>query len=53
MTSHAARRPTKGGWRLVAPALLVLVAVILWPVGRAVYTSLYSLSSSLAHWIRK
>lgn len=43
MTSHAARRlPTKGGWRLVAPALLVLVAVILWPVGRAVYTSLYS-----------
>lgn len=44
MTSHAARRrrPTKGGWRLVAPALLVLVAVTLWPVGRAVYTSLYS-----------
>ncbi|MGH3473853.1 MAG: carbohydrate ABC transporter permease [Aeromicrobium sp.] len=43
MTSHAARRrPTKGGWRLVAPALLVLVAVTLWPVGRAVYASLYS-----------
>ena len=43
MTSHAARRrPTKGGWRLVAPALLVLVAVTLWPLGRAVYTSLYS-----------
>jgi multiple sugar transport system permease protein len=43
MTSHAARRrPTKGGWRLVAPALLVLVAVILWPLGRAVYMSLYS-----------
>ncbi len=43
MTSHAARRrPTKGGWRLVAPALLVLAVVILWPLGRAVYTSLYA-----------
>jgi multiple sugar transport system permease protein len=43
MTSHAARRrPTKGGWRLVAPALVVLVVVTLWPLGRAVYTSLFS-----------
>lgn len=43
MTSHAARRrPTKGGWRLVAPALLVLAVVFLWPVGRAIHTSLYS-----------
>lgn len=43
MTSHAARRrPTKGGWRLVAPALLVLVAITLWPLGRALYTSLYT-----------
>lgn len=43
MTSHAARRrPTKGGWRLVAPALLVLAVIFLWPIGRAVYTSLYT-----------
>ena len=44
MTSHARRRrrPVKGGWGLVAPALLVLVVLTLWPLGRAVYTSLYS-----------
>ena len=43
MTSHAARRrPSKGGWRLVAPALLVLAVVTLWPLGRAVKTSLYT-----------
>jgi multiple sugar transport system permease protein len=43
MTSHAVRRhPAKGGWRLVAPALFVLVVVTLWPLGRAVKTSLYT-----------
>ena len=38
MTSHAARRraPVKGGWALVAPAVLVLAVVTLWPLGRAV-----------------
>ncbi len=41
MTTHAVRRrPVKGGWRLVAPFLIVLAALTLWPVGRAVYTSL-------------
>jgi len=41
MTSHAVRpRPVKGGWGLVAPFLLVLAALTLWPLGRAVYTSL-------------
>ena len=47
MTSHAAARrrvPAKSGWTLVAPALVVLVAVTLWPLGRAVYTSLYAKS---------
>ena len=42
MTSHAARRrPAKGGWSLVAPALIVLVVLTLWPLGQAVRTSLY------------
>ena len=42
MTSHAARRrrTAKGGWVLVAPAVIVLAAVTLWPLGRAVKTSL-------------
>ena len=43
MTSHAARRhPLKGGWRMVAPAVLVLAVVTLWPLGRAIRTSLYT-----------
>jgi multiple sugar transport system permease protein len=44
MRSHVSRRrrPVKGGWWLVAPALLVLAVVTLWPLGRAVYTSLYA-----------
>ena len=41
MTTHAVRhRPVKGGWGLVAPFLIVLAALTLWPLGRAVYTSL-------------
>lgn len=42
MTSHVARRrrTAKGGWALVAPAVIVLAAVTLWPLGRAVKTSL-------------
>jgi multiple sugar transport system permease protein len=45
MTSHPARRrPVKGGWRLVVPALLVLAVVTLWPLGLAVRTSLYTQS---------
>ncbi|MGA9103339.1 carbohydrate ABC transporter permease [Aeromicrobium sp.] len=48
MTSHAARRvrrhTAKGGWLLVVPALLILAAVTLWPLGRAVRTSLYTQS---------
>ena len=43
MTSHAARRrPAKGGWRLVAPALVVLSVLTLWPLGQAIRTSLYT-----------
>lgn len=42
MTTHVGRRRAKGGWRLVAPALIVLAVVTLWPLGRAVYTSLFS-----------
>lgn len=38
--AHARRRPVKGGWGLVAPAIVVLALVTLWPLGRAVYTSL-------------
>ncbi len=42
MTSHAARRrPAKGGWSLVAPALIVLAVLTLWPLGQAIRTSLY------------
>ena len=33
--------PSKGS-RLLAPALLVLVAVTAWPLGRAIYLSLYN-----------
>lgn len=33
--------PSKGS-RLLAPALIVLLAVTAWPVGRAIYTSLYN-----------
>ncbi len=41
MTTHGVRRrPVKGGWGLVAPFLIVLAALTLWPLGRAVYTSL-------------
>jgi multiple sugar transport system permease protein len=42
MTSHVARRrrTAKGGWALVAPAVVVLAALTLWPLGRAVKTSL-------------
>ena len=43
MTSHSARRrPVKGGWRMVAPALFVLAVLTLWPLGRAVRSSLYT-----------
>lgn len=46
MSSHqhvrARRRPVRGGWRLVAPAILVLALVTLWPLGRAVYMSLFA-----------
>jgi ABC-type sugar transport system permease subunit len=40
--AHARRRPVRGGWALVAPALVVLAAVTLWPFGRAVYSSLFT-----------
>ncbi|MGI9084175.1 MAG: carbohydrate ABC transporter permease [Aeromicrobium sp.] len=39
---HARRRPVRGGWLLVAPAVVVLAAVSLWPLGRAVYASLFA-----------
>ncbi len=43
MTSHVARRHAlKGGWGMVAPAVLVLAVVTLWPLGRAIRTSLYT-----------
>lgn len=39
---QARRRPVRGGWALAAPAVLVLAVVILWPLGRAVYSSLFT-----------
>lgn len=42
MTTHVGRRRAKGGWRLVSPAVVVLAVVTLWPLGRAVYTSLFT-----------
>lgn len=32
--------PAKNGWTWVAPALVVLVIITLWPLGRAMWTSL-------------
>lgn len=36
----------RNGWGLVAPAVLVLAVVTLWPLGRAVHTSLYTKSTT-------
>ncbi len=46
MAAHAHARPraAKGGWWLVAPMVLVLAVLTLWPLGRAVLTSLYTQS---------
>ncbi|MGH3459530.1 carbohydrate ABC transporter permease [Aeromicrobium sp.] len=38
------RHPLRGGWGLAAPAVLVLAVVILWPLGRAIHTSLFTKS---------
>ncbi len=40
MTSHVRRTTGRSGWPLVAPAVVVLAVVTLWPLGRAVWTSL-------------
>jgi multiple sugar transport system permease protein len=40
--SERARSEQRLGWRLVAPAVVVLLAVTAYPLGRAVYLSLYS-----------
>ena len=37
-----ARSEQRLGWRLVAPAVVVMLAVTAYPMGRAVYLSLYS-----------
>lgn len=40
--SERARSEQRLGWRLVAPAVVVMLAVTAYPLGRAVYLSLYS-----------
>ncbi len=42
--AHARRRPVRGGWTLLAPAVVVLAIVTLWPLGRAIYASLFAQS---------
>ncbi len=46
MTSHQRKRPVKGGWALLAPAVVVLAVITLWPLGRAVFTSLSTQSQT-------
>src|ERR671919_2795141 len=40
--SERARDEQRLGWRLVTPAVVVMLAVTAYPLGRAVYLSLYS-----------
>ena len=40
--SERARSEQRLGWRLVTPAVVVMLAVTAYPLGRAVYLSLYS-----------